>query len=165
MYNSVNTGSGYIKILFTGFANDLGTGFTEAQTIGCSITGLSNYSTVSPISCILTPDPTTPFITVSSFSSITAGTSFTLLFVIMNPSTSGSITVQTGFISYNSINTITDSKTFSVSLASSVTNWPTNTGTLPSFSVVGSLTTFVFNLKPTLSSNLNDMLVIIFPSG
>lgn len=153
----------YISIVFTGYTQDLGTGYTTSTQIGSNISGLTSIGP-SGISCILTPG-TNPTISITSFNNISAGATVSIKIMVLNPTTTGSILVNTGYISCNNINTVTDTITFPITFASSPTAWPSITGTKPTVSSVGSLTSISFSLQATSPSSVNDILIVSLPSG
>lgn len=159
------TSTPVIMMVFTGFSNDLGSGYTVSDTVGCEIDGLSDYSSSEPVYCELTPDVTNPYISVYSFATVAAASQISIKVIVLNPSGSGSVTVKAQYTQYNSVITIADSKDFTVTLSASATNWPTNTGANPTVSLINTDTSITFTLLSTTQSSTNDYLLIAFPAG
>ena len=167
--NTLNStiSSPYILIQFTDFdTNDLGTGLSAGNSIGCTLTGISSYSKLSPVSCIFTPNAVSQ-IKITSFASISAGSAISIMFMAFTPlsASSTSITVTLGYTQYNTINTVTDTTTFSINFNSAATDWTANVGSSQTVTTINSITYITFEITPAVSSSVGDLLIVIFPPG
>ena len=155
----------YILITFTGFDSDLGSGLADSSSFPF-LTSLSPSSDGESVTCILSTTGKT--LKIQNFASISSGTEFTLKFVVETPAAgSGSIAVQAGYDYLNSIQTITDITSTSVSFtfAASATAWTSLTGADLTKTSLESSASITLELKPSANSNTDDMIFVLLPVG
>lgn len=164
--NSLDSTQGpYILITFTGFDSDLGSDLADSSSFPF-LTSLSAASEGGSVTCTLSTTDST--LKIQNFASISSGTEFTLKFIVKTPAAgSASIAVQAGNDYLNSIQTITDitSTAISFTFAASATAWTSLTGEDLSTTYLEDSASISLSLKPSASSNADDMIFVLLPVG